>query len=752
MRVLRASRPTAVNLAWALDEMRGDPVARARARDPPRRGRALPARWPRMRPACSQPGTRALTHCNAGGLATGGYGSAVGALLARLGAGPARARLGRRDPAAAAGRPPDGVGARDSRHPARRDRRLRRGVADGGGRGRLRAHRRRPHRRQRRHREQDRHLRARGARRATTGSRSTSSRRARPSTTRRATAPTIPIEERDPAEVTARFAARNPAFDVTPAELITAIVTEHGVHRAPYARVAARGGGRGVKALLLAAGYATRLRPLTDTMPKPLLPVGGRPMIDWILDRVAAVGEIDEVHVVTNSRTRAAFERWAAGARGDASTTTGRRRTRTASARSATSGFAIEHGGLAGDDLLVIAADNLFEFSLADYAGLLARQGRRQRASPSTGSPTRRLRASTASSSSTPTTGSSGFEEKPEQPRSDLVSTAHVPLLGEHTARCSALPRRGEPARPARDGFIDLALPSASPSTASASHEEWLDIGDPAQLLEADNRYRARAGLPARAEYALELCRRRNWHTPDTGEVHGLRPYRVGVAPRSRSPRAAPPAASRARSATVLPAPLVRFRAAALRPLRRADRVAGRRAAASARAAVSRSRRPARQSSTAARPVRSCGRGRSAASARSPPLPPRLVADVVPRPAPTSSRYIPPDGDRSLRRGHHPAHGLSPRARRRCGRTRAPLPLLGGAARQPADGALARRAAAERPRGVRCDARRVAGAIVLVDDVYTTGRHGRRRCAAALRAGAGRATRVESSTFARAVR
>jgi methylthioribose-1-phosphate isomerase len=44
----------------------------------------------------------------------------------------------------------------------------------------------------------------------------------------------IPIEERDGAEVTTRFAARNPAFDVTPAELITAIVTEEGVHRAPY--------------------------------------------------------------------------------------------------------------------------------------------------------------------------------------------------------------------------------------------------------------------------------------------------------------------------------------------------------------------------------------------------------------------------------------------------------------------------------------------------------------------------------------
>ena len=53
----------------------------------------------------------------------------------------------------------------------------------------------------------------------------------------------IPIEERDGAEVTPRFAARNPAFDVTPADLITAIVTEEGVHRAPYADVAARPGG-----------------------------------------------------------------------------------------------------------------------------------------------------------------------------------------------------------------------------------------------------------------------------------------------------------------------------------------------------------------------------------------------------------------------------------------------------------------------------------------------------------------------------
>jgi len=50
-----------------------------------------------------------------------------------------------------------------------------------------------------------------------------------------ATGDEIPIEERDPSEVSGRFPARNPAFDVTPAELVSAIVTERGVHRAPYA-------------------------------------------------------------------------------------------------------------------------------------------------------------------------------------------------------------------------------------------------------------------------------------------------------------------------------------------------------------------------------------------------------------------------------------------------------------------------------------------------------------------------------------
>src|SRR5574340_1053995 len=85
-RVLRAARPTAVNLAWALDEMRDDPSAehaRQIHRDEVARCRSMAAHAA----ALLEPGTRALTHCNAGGLATGGYGSAVGALIAAAGAG-----------------------------------------------------------------------------------------------------------------------------------------------------------------------------------------------------------------------------------------------------------------------------------------------------------------------------------------------------------------------------------------------------------------------------------------------------------------------------------------------------------------------------------------------------------------------------------------------------------------------------------------------------------------------------------------
>src|SRR3972149_1306580 len=65
-----------------------------------------------------------------------------------------------------------------------------------------------------------------------------------------------------------------------------------------------------MKALILAAGYATRLYPLTKETPKPLLPVGGIPMIEHILFRIVEVPEVDEVFIVTNDKFYSQFREW----------------------------------------------------------------------------------------------------------------------------------------------------------------------------------------------------------------------------------------------------------------------------------------------------------------------------------------------------------------------------------------------------------------------------------------------------------
>jgi len=65
-----------------------------------------------------------------------------------------------------------------------------------------------------------------------------------------------------------------------------------------------------MKVLILAAGYATRLYPLTLTQPKPLLRVAGQPMIEYVLDNLSPIGGIDRVYVVTNAKFAGHFETW----------------------------------------------------------------------------------------------------------------------------------------------------------------------------------------------------------------------------------------------------------------------------------------------------------------------------------------------------------------------------------------------------------------------------------------------------------
>ena len=122
-----------------------------------------------------------------------------------------------------------------------------------------------------------------------------------------------------------------------------------------------------MKCLILAAGYATRLRPLTDNFPKPLLEVGGKPILDWILDDLGSSAEVDGYIVVTNHRFASIFEKWADG-RPEKITVvddgTSTNETRLGAVKDIQ--FALEATGHKGD-LLVIAGDNLLDFSLGKF-------------------------------------------------------------------------------------------------------------------------------------------------------------------------------------------------------------------------------------------------------------------------------------------------------------------------------------------------------------------------------------------------
>jgi glucose-1-phosphate thymidylyltransferase len=259
-----------------------------------------------------------------------------------------------------------------------------------------------------------------------------------------------------------------------------------------------------VKAILLAAGYATRLYPLTEQRPKVLLPVADRPMLDWIADKVDAVEAVDELHVVTNAKFARALERWASERNGRLATIVHDDGTTSNEDRLGAIGdirFVIEQTGLAGDDLLVVAGDNLFDFELADYVQFWREKGVASAvALYDCGS----LELATQYGVVTVDADGRivGFVEKPPVPPSTLVATAaylyhreHLPLLERYLAEGNS---------PDAPGNFVAWLYTRAPVYGYRVAGGWFDIGDHGQLLVADNRWRRRLGLPERKEYALE--------------------------------------------------------------------------------------------------------------------------------------------------------------------------------------------------------------------------------------------------------
>jgi glucose-1-phosphate thymidylyltransferase len=240
--------------------------------------------------------------------------------------------------------------------------------------------------------------------------------------------------------------------------------------------------------LILAAGYATRLYPLTLTKAKPLLEVAGKPMMEWVIDHLAGISGISKVFVVTNNKFAADFEAWADGYNrthaklpfsivNDGSTSDEDKLGAIGDLN-----HVIQKHGIEDEDLLVVAGDNLFSESLAGFAELA-----REKNAPALGvfdvgslEQAKKFGVVAVNGEGVITQ----FVEKPAEPPSTLIGIAlyyyprHVvPLVRQYLAEGN------NPDQPGR--FVQWLYPRTPVHTWRVPGT-WFDVGSRETLEEAN--------------------------------------------------------------------------------------------------------------------------------------------------------------------------------------------------------------------------------------------------------------------------
>jgi len=239
--------------------------------------------------------------------------------------------------------------------------------------------------------------------------------------------------------------------------------------------------------LILAAGYATRLYPLTLTKAKPLLTVAGKPMIEWVLDNLALVPDLEKVYVVTNNKFADDFQAWADGyvksqpklhfkIVNDGSTNDSDKLGAIGDIN-----LVVERENLASSDLVVVAGDNLFSQSLEGFAA----EARKHPAAIATYDVGDLEAIKKYNNIETDSNGVvTHFEEKPQHPSNTITGIALyyyskevVPMFGRYLAEGN------NPDQPGR--FVQW-LYKLKPVFAYQVGGTWFDIGSKETLEQAN--------------------------------------------------------------------------------------------------------------------------------------------------------------------------------------------------------------------------------------------------------------------------
>lgn len=231
-----------------------------------------------------------------------------------------------------------------------------------------------------------------------------------------------------------------------------------------------------MKALLLGAGYGTRLYPLTKNRPKPLLPIGRKPMVEWILDRILPCPGLDGITLVSNARFANAYEDWRKKYKCPVPVAILNDGTTSNEDRLGAVGdihFVIKEAHI-DDDLLVVAGDNLFEFDVSKMVAAAREKGPTVCLKDLTGAGSLISQYSVVSLDKSSRITS--FEEKPARPKTSLISIclyyfpkATLPLIDKYLA---AGHNKDQP------GWYIQWLVKQIPTFGYVIDGLWFDIGD----------------------------------------------------------------------------------------------------------------------------------------------------------------------------------------------------------------------------------------------------------------------------------